>query len=56
MRPRADSDGNYGRLQAVNFESGEVLWTYRQRTPLIPEVRLPSSLGPVVWVFELPER
>ena len=129
VRPRADSDGNYGRLQAVSFETGEVLWTYRQRTPwmsgvlataggvvfggdveryftafdtqsgeqlwqvrlsdvpnsppisyavdgkqyvaltaghgggisvdrtpLIPEVRLPSSSGPVVWVFELPDR
>ena len=126
VRPREDSDGNYGRLQAVNLRTGEVLWTYRQRTPwmsgvlataggivfggdveryftafdsasgeplwqvrlsdvpnsppitytangravrgadggsrrgisvdrtpLIPEVRLPSSSGPVVWAFEL---
>lgn len=26
------------------------------RTPLIPEVRLPSSSAPVVWAFELPEQ
>ena len=128
VRPWADSDGNYGRLQAVNLGTREVVWTRRQRTPwmsgvlatagglvfggdieryftafdsadgeplwqvrvsdvphsapisytvdgrqyvavtaghgggisvdrtpLLPEVRLPSGSGPVLWAFRLPE-
>lgn len=34
LRPRADSDGKYGRLEAINLETRTVLWTYRQRAPL----------------------
>ncbi len=29
----ADSDGNYGFVQALDMESGEVLWETRQRAP-----------------------
>ncbi len=34
IRPRLDSDGRYGRLQAVNVQTGKTLWTDRQRAPL----------------------
>ena len=33
LRPRPDSDGRYGRLQALDAASGETLWTARQRAP-----------------------
>jgi alcohol dehydrogenase (cytochrome c) len=33
LRPRPDSDGNYGRLQAVNLETRQTVWTQRQRAP-----------------------
>ena len=33
LRPRADSDGRYGRLEAINFETRKVVWTNRQRAP-----------------------
>jgi alcohol dehydrogenase (cytochrome c) len=33
LRPRADSDGKYGRIQAVNLEARKVTWTIRQRAP-----------------------
>jgi alcohol dehydrogenase (cytochrome c) len=31
QRPRPDSDGNFGRLQAVSLPSGRMIWTQRQR-------------------------
>jgi alcohol dehydrogenase (cytochrome c) len=31
MRPRPDSDGRYGRLQAINLEQRKTLWKDRQR-------------------------
>ena len=34
VRPRPESDGNYGRLEAVNLETGETVWIERQRAPL----------------------
>ena len=34
VRPRPESDGNYGRLEAVNLETGETVWVERQRAPL----------------------
>ena len=34
IRPRPDSDGRYGRLQAVNVATGKTVWTDRQRAPL----------------------
>ena len=33
LRPRPDSDGKYGRLQAINFETQRTVWTSRQRAP-----------------------
>ncbi|MFT7265510.1 MAG: alcohol dehydrogenase (cytochrome c), partial [Halioglobus sp.] len=32
-RPRPDSDGKYGRLQAINLQTGELAWAHRQRAP-----------------------
>jgi alcohol dehydrogenase (cytochrome c) len=33
IRPRLDSDGKYGRFEAINLETRKVLWTDRQRAP-----------------------
>ncbi len=33
LRPRPNSDGKYGRLQAINVETRKVVWTERQRAP-----------------------
>ena len=33
LRPRPDSDGRYGRLQAIDLETRETVWTDRQRAP-----------------------
>jgi alcohol dehydrogenase (cytochrome c) len=33
LRPRPNSDGRYGRLQAVQLETRKTLWTIRQRAP-----------------------
>jgi alcohol dehydrogenase (cytochrome c) len=33
LRPRPDSDGKYGRVQAVNLATRQTLWTARQRAP-----------------------
>ncbi len=33
LRPRLDSDGRYGRIQAIDLQSRETLWTARQRAP-----------------------
>jgi alcohol dehydrogenase (cytochrome c) len=33
IRPRPDSDGRYGRLQAVDLETRKVVWLDRQRAP-----------------------
>jgi alcohol dehydrogenase (cytochrome c) len=33
IRPRPDSDGKYGRFQAINLMTREVVWTQRQRAP-----------------------
>jgi alcohol dehydrogenase (cytochrome c) len=35
LRPRPDSDGKYGRLQAINLETRKVAWTVRQRAPIV---------------------
>jgi alcohol dehydrogenase (cytochrome c) len=34
VRPRPNSDGNYGRLQAINLETRKTVWTVRQRAPM----------------------
>jgi hypothetical protein len=33
LRPRPDSDGRYGRIQAINLETKKTVWTERQRAP-----------------------
>ncbi len=33
IRPTIDSDGRYGRIQAIDLETRETLWTTRQRAP-----------------------
>ena len=33
LRPRPDSDGKYGRVEAINLETRKVVWTERQRAP-----------------------
>jgi alcohol dehydrogenase (cytochrome c) len=33
LRPRPDSDGKYGRVEAINLDTRQVLWTQRQRAP-----------------------
>ena len=33
LRPRLQSDGKYGRLEAINLATREVAWTERQRAP-----------------------
>ncbi len=35
VRPRPESDGKYGRLQALNLETGKTAWVHRQRAPII---------------------
>jgi alcohol dehydrogenase (cytochrome c) len=34
VRPRPESDGKYGRLQALNLKTGKTAWVERQRAPL----------------------
>jgi len=33
LRPRPDSDGKYGRLEAINMETRKPVWTERHRAP-----------------------
>jgi alcohol dehydrogenase (cytochrome c) len=33
MKARPDSDGKFGRVQAIDLKTGKVLWTRRQRAP-----------------------
>lgn len=33
IRPRPGSDGNFGRLQAIDLDTGENVWVVRQRAP-----------------------
>jgi alcohol dehydrogenase (cytochrome c) len=51
LRPRADSDGKYGRLEAINLETRKVLWTDRQRAPLSSGVL--ATAGGVVFAGAL---
>jgi alcohol dehydrogenase (cytochrome c) len=34
LRPRPNSDGLYGRIQAINLETRKTAWTSRQRAPM----------------------
>jgi len=33
LRPRPNSDGKYGRIQAINLETHQSIWIERQRAP-----------------------
>ena len=33
-RPMPNSDGNFGRIQAINLQTGKTVWTVRQRSPI----------------------
>lgn len=33
IRPRPDSDGRYGRVQAIDLTTGKTIWTARHRAP-----------------------
>ena len=33
LRPRPDGDGKYGRIEAINIETRQVVWVARQRAP-----------------------
>jgi alcohol dehydrogenase (cytochrome c) len=51
VRPRPDSDGNYGRLQAINLETRKTLWTTRHRAPITTGTL--STAGGVVFAGAL---
>ncbi len=34
VRPRPESDGKYGRVQAINLETKKTVWSERQRAPV----------------------
>jgi alcohol dehydrogenase (cytochrome c) len=34
VRPKAGSDGKYGRVEAINVETGKTVWVMRQRAPV----------------------
>lgn len=47
LRPRPDSDGKYGRLEAVNVETKKPVWTVRQRAPITTGVL--ATAGGIVF-------
>jgi alcohol dehydrogenase (cytochrome c) len=51
LRPRADSDGNYGRIQAVNVDTRKTVWTTRQRAPQTTGIL--ATAGGVVFAGSL---
>lgn len=51
IRPRPDSDGNYGRLQAIDLATRETIWTTRQRAPQTSGVL--ATAGGLVFAAQL---
>jgi alcohol dehydrogenase (cytochrome c) len=51
QRPRPDSDGKLGRIEAINLATGKVLWIHRQRAPLVSS--LLATGGDLVFVGAL---
>jgi alcohol dehydrogenase (cytochrome c) len=47
IRPREDSDGKFGRLEAFNVATRQVLWVHRQRAPAVTGVL--DTAGGVVF-------
>ena len=51
VRPRPESDGKYGRLQAINLETGKTVWTERHRAPVTTGVL--ATAGGLVFAGSL---
>jgi alcohol dehydrogenase (cytochrome c) len=51
VRPRPDSDGKYGRVEAINLETRKVVWVHRQRAPETAGVL--ATAGGVVFTGSL---
>ena len=51
LRPRPDSDGKYGRLEAINIQTGQIAWIARQRAPQTTGVL--ATAGGVVFAGAL---
>jgi alcohol dehydrogenase (cytochrome c) len=51
---RPDSDGNFGRIQAVDLDSRQVVWTHRQRAPIASSVL--ATAGGVVFAGSVDRR
>jgi alcohol dehydrogenase (cytochrome c) len=51
QRPRPDSDGKFGRIEAINLATGKVMWIHRQRAPLVSS--LLATAGGLVFVGAL---
>ena len=53
-QPRADSDGKFGRIQAINLETGEMLWNFREVVP--PVSATLSTAGGLLFFGTLDNR
>jgi alcohol dehydrogenase (cytochrome c) len=51
IRPRPDSDGKFGRVEAINLETRKVAWVHRQRAPETAGVL--ATAGGVVFAGSL---
>ena len=51
---RPDSDGNFGRMEAVNLQTGKVVWTDRQRAPMASSALV--TAGGVVFAGSVDRR
>lgn len=50
-RPHPDSDGKFGRLEAINLATGKVAWTRRQRAPFVSSMLV--TAGGLAFVASL---
>jgi alcohol dehydrogenase (cytochrome c) len=46
-RPRPANDGNFGRIEAIDLKTRQVVWSARQRAPMASS--LLASAGGLVW-------
>ena len=53
-QPMANSDGKFGRVQAINIETGDMMWSYREIVP--PVSAALSTAGGVLFVGTLDNR
>ena len=54
VRPRLDSDGQYGRVEAINLATRQVAWVERQRVPITTGVL--ATAGGVVFEGSMDRR